>query len=594
MTYSGPPPAVTPICDPGRVELPDPDAPDDLIDYLDARSAAAEDWYGIAAALLERERSTGDVQAGWLMTAFDYGLARRVGEGRNGKDAFGEKFSAGGSTYPTPLGQVPAEAITLWSSIAERVTTPAARARLHHLLFERGDDNLGAHGREAAAAYLALGTGAWSRLERANCLHWAVDLSQRVGDKAAAATVLPALVTLASESLDQERREPGVALHALEVLADEDPGCPDLPLLLERARTTYSDPFLTSHTIRIQEQVFKGDPAKREQLRRETVLAYYQHAMGFPPGLLRMSFLEDAAKIAGQYGLTDLSDQAIEAMQEMNINDLDLKTFSATMSIPAEAVDAHVAGLVGQPSLADVLHALVASEAPTGNVDRNRTGMQEIAKQTPFASLLPTKHLGGDGLARYTSTSDEDRIDEQLARAEGIGLGLAGPVTARILDEALAKFAPNLDDLVQILQILSHVSAPAASSLARALLAFQSGNYEAAATMTMPRIEALVRTLCEEKKVLRFRVQRDQKQGPSTRGQYPQLGALLRQLRPWLDPSWYRFLWTFLVSPFGPNFRNELLHGFTEEVTPALAALTLLAALRLALIPLADDSGGSA
>ena len=106
----------------------------------------------------------------------------------------------------------------------------------------------------------------------------------------------------------------------------------------------------------------------------------------------------------------------------------------------------------------------------------------------------------------------------------------------------------------------------------------------------MPRIETLVRSLCDEKKVLRFRVQRDNKQGRSTRGQFPQLGALLGQLRPWLDPSWYRFFWTFLVSPFGFNFRNELLHGYVDEVGPGHASLTLLAALRLALVPVAPDS----
>jgi hypothetical protein len=573
------------------VDLPAPDASDDLVKHLDASAFAAEDWYSISAALLERERSTGDVQAGWLMTAFDYGLARRVGENRKQKEAFGEKFSTGGSTYPTPLEHVPVEVVSLWSSAAERVTAPAARARLHHLLFERGEGSRGVHGRHAASAYLALGTGTWSRLDRVNCLHWAVDVSKRVGDQATAASVLPAFVALASESLAQEKAEPGVALHALEVLADEEPTHPHLPALLERARAVYGDPFLTGHTIRIQEQVFKGDPAKREQLRRETVLAYYRHAMNHPPGLLRMSFLEDAAKIATQYGLTDLAAQAVEAMQQMTIDDLDLKTFSATVAIPAEVVDAHVATLVSQPSLGDVFHLLVNSEAPTGNVERNRTATDEIAKQTPFASLMPTKHLGDDGLARYTSTSDDDRIDEQLARAEGISLGMAGPVTARMIEEALTRFSPGIDDLVQLIKVFPHVTEPAARSVAKALLAFQHGDYEAAATMAMPRIETLVRALCDEKSVLRFRPQRDQRQGPSTRGQYPQLGALLGQLRPWLDPSWYRFLWTFLVSPFGPNLRNELLHGFTDEVMPAHAALTILATLRLALVPLPDAPG---
>lgn len=261
------------------MELPDPDAPDDLIKYLDESASGAKDWYSISAALLERERSTGDIQAGWLMTAFDYGLARRVGENRQTKDAFGEKFSAGGSTYPTPLDHVPGEVISLWSSAAEQATAAPAIARLHHLLFDRGEGNRGAHGRAAAIAYLTLGTSTWSRLERANCLHWAVDLSKRVGDQTIAAKAVPALVALANESLVQENAEPGVALHALEVLAHEEPAQPELPELLEKARASYPDPFLTSHTIRIQEQVVKNDPAKREQLRRETVLAYYHHAM---------------------------------------------------------------------------------------------------------------------------------------------------------------------------------------------------------------------------------------------------------------------------------------------------------------------------
>jgi hypothetical protein len=56
-----------------------------------------------------------------------------------------------------------------------------------------------------------------------------------------------------------------------------------------------------------------------------------------------------------------------------------------------------------------------------------------------------------------------------------------------------------------------------------------------------------------------------------------------------MDRSWDRFLWTFLVSPFGQNYRNELLHGYVDDATRIPAALTTLAALRLALIPLSAD-----
>ena len=323
--------------------MPAPDASDELIEYLDKAGQSAEDCYGISAALRQREQEQGDIQAGWLMTAFDYGLARRVGEERGRQDAFAAQIEAGGMTYPTPIGQVPNEVLALWASAADRVQAPGVRSRLHHLLFERGHGNRGTHGREAAAAYLALGTGSWDRLERANCLHWAVDLSKRIGDVQEAAKVYPALVALATESMDQGRKEPGVALHALEVLAFDNSTNTELPRLLERARAVYGDdPFLTGHTIRIQEQVFKSDLAKREQLRREAVEANIVRADKFPAGLMRMSFLEDAVKLANQYGLPDLADKATQALQQISIDDLGLTMFSATASIPADVVDAHV------------------------------------------------------------------------------------------------------------------------------------------------------------------------------------------------------------------------------------------------------------
>ena len=65
------------------MDLPEPDAADELITYLDQTAQSAENWREISAALLKRERETSDGQAGWLMTAFDYRLARRVGEQRS-------------------------------------------------------------------------------------------------------------------------------------------------------------------------------------------------------------------------------------------------------------------------------------------------------------------------------------------------------------------------------------------------------------------------------------------------------------------------------------------------------------------------------
>lgn len=455
------------------MDLPGSHATDELIEYMDQTGESAESWLDISAALREREQQTSDIQAGWLMTAFDYHLARRVGDEQD-RPAFGDAMSGDGWRYPTPIGEVPEEVVALWASTADRVQAAAPRARLHHLLFERGHGNKGDHGRAAAAAYLSLGTGTWSRLERANCLHWAVTLSKRIGDQQEAATAYPALVALATESLAQENPEPGVALHALEVLAVEDGKNAELPALLEAARAAYEkDPWNTSHTIRIQEQVYKGDEAKREQLRREVVDTYHRHAEQFPPGLMRMAFLEDAARLANQYGFPDLAEKATAAMQEMSIEDLGLKTFSATVAIPAEVVDAQVSRCVEQDSLAHALEALAGLDAPTGDYDRNLQNTERIAEQAPLSTLFPTKHVGADGLASYTASSDADRLDEQMARVEVLGLGLGGEITARVLEGVLQRFGPSDEEIAAVLQAPPHVSAGVARALARALLAFQ-------------------------------------------------------------------------------------------------------------------------
>jgi hypothetical protein len=62
-----------------------------------------------------------------------------------------------------------------------------------------------------------------------------------------------------------------------------------------------------------------------------------------------------------------------------------------------------------------------------------------------------------------------------------------------------------------------------------------------------------------------------------------------------LDESWYRFLHNFLASVVGANIRNELLHGFMDEISEPTSALILTAALYLAVaIELAAPSEAAA
>ena len=573
--------------------LPEPNASAELIEAVQAAAQIATDEYSVATTLKKWLEDTGDNHAGWTMTAFEYDLARRMGGARGVTEVFGPKIVTGTAAYPTPLDYVPEEILALWESVVSGVSAPAAASRLHHLLFVRRHGDVGAHGRAAAQAYMAIGANpSWSDLDRANATRWAVILYQRMGMKGEANALLPQLVSLADEFADSGGG-PGALFHILEILAYDLRDTTELPRLLKRARGLYAkDPWHLGAISALEDHVFASDPEQRVRGQRQRVQAWLDEADKFGPGLHRMAFLGDAARLANEYGLPDLAAMATAKLQEITLEDLDLKPIGTTMVIPAEAFDDIVAAQLQHATLAEVMRALVDQLPPSGNRTQNEAFAARMKKETPFSWLIPTKRVGADGLPRIGSVSDEDLEDERLARVELPRIGIAGEVVAQVLERALWRFAPDVNAVTESVPWLPHVSDGVRHSIAKALIHFGAGDYEEAATVVMPKIETLVRALADERKVLHYRVQRDATRGPSTRGQYPQLGALLPQLEPWTDPSWRRFFSTFLVSPFGVSYRNELLHGFVEDVSRVNAALTILCALRLALIPLASGDAG--
>lgn len=570
-------------------DLPEPDASDTLIAAVEEAGLGATDDYFMANELKRRLDETDDNQTGWTMTAFEYGLARRMGDARGLTEVFGGKFSNAHGAYPTPIEHVPEEILALWESVAAAITSPAAVSRLHHLLFVRRHGDVGAHGRAAAAAYAAIGgSPSWSDLNRANAYHWAVTLYRRMGSKAEADSLLSGIVELADERLGAGGG-PGALFHLLEILAYDLHDSTELPRLLGRARELYADdPWHFGFISALEDVAFASDPDRRKRGQRERAQAWLDHAATFPPGLQRMGLLQTAAKLASEYGLPDLVAEATEGLQEIGLDALDLKPIGTTMTVPVEAFDAVVAAQLRHATLGEVMRGLVDQSPPSGDNDENEAFATKMSQEAPFVTTIPAMRLNEEGLPVIEASTEHDQADERLARVELPRMGIAGEVVGQVFERACERFAPSADDVLESLPWLPHVSAAARRTVAKGLLRFATGEYEEAATLVMPKVETLVRALAAGKNVLQFRVQRDASRGPSTRGQYPQLGSLLAQIEPWNDPSWARFLSTFLVSPFGRNYRNELLHGLVEDVTRLDASLTILCALRLALIPLAE------
>ena len=558
--------------------LPEPAPSAKLIDFVNSFLPSANDWYAVSAGLKKFETIHQDFQAGWLMTAFDYHLMRGVEESRKTSDAFDQSMATAEWSYPIPLKSLPQEVANFWNEALLLIRAPVGVARLNHLLFELRHGNGGEHARAASNAYLELGVSDWSRLDRVNCLYWSLELSRQVNDSID--RVVEPLADLAELSLGQSEPEPGVSLHALEILTREVPQFPGLPNLLEKARLSYRDPWLIAMIVEMQVAIAKpANPVRVAELHRELVRESIDYALA-REGIAKMKFLEEAAQLAFTHNEKDLLKEATHAMQAMTEEELDLKLMSVSVDIPSHEIEALINQYVDLTSLSEALERIVSSLPPSGSIDMNIESEKKFREEFVIQNLIPTTILRGDLLAGYTPINEQDALDQKLSRIEMTGIAVGSELLSRILLDLLNKFTPTQEEIEELISKFDHVDSVSACLLAKAFLAFQAGHFDTAVGLVMPRLETLSRARLAKLGALQFQVQRGSK-----RGVYPQLGALISELKPTIDPSWHRFLYTFLVSNFGSNYRNEFSHGYLDEIDVRSSALVLLCGLYLALTP---------
>jgi hypothetical protein len=464
------------------------------------------------------------------------------------------------------------------------------RARLHDLCFEAGYGQVGAHARAAVHAYVELGdqygSGVADEMNRilvslaaVRSLERALELARRTNQQDLAELTIERLLDHARMALQDGNAGPGVVLGFLGTLAEDRSDIPDLDDLLRSARTRYSDDLWhTRTTIEMQLKRSGQDAAARSRLHREIVQSLLDAAAREPVAMNAVIHLQDAAQFAQNFGLTDLSGEAISRLQRFSIEDLGLVRRAVGLSLPKELVEGFLEQFTAQETWQGAFRGLVAVDPPIGNVEQNRAQAAELPEIAPLSTLFPSTRLGPDGLPRFTSAGGDPA--HLMVKVELQRLQLLGPIYIEALRRIGAKWHP-IDEgaLAVFLGQANHVSQPVAAALSRAVGRFFSDDYEGAAYLCVPKIERLARDLLLSMNAPVFRVAH----GPVA-GQYPGLGALLGMLLDrGLDESWARFIDTLLTRQDGLNFRNELLHGSIDEVSQGVAGLVMIAALYLAL-----------
>lgn len=556
---------------------------------VDEAAAAADDWYDVGHTLrqsllawLEVEKTNQEHGVAiWTVWAFEYHA--RDSPSQPGHFQPFMIFADGTGNMPF-IGELPAACLEWWSLLAEQVVQDRAKARLEHLLFLRRHGNGGTRARRAAEAYLSLAAGS-TDLHVVDGLKIVIELARRVKQEDLARSAVALAYRHAVSALSEERPRPGIAIRILSLLVDEDEAPCDMNELLLQARSKFaSDPHNEDAVIQLQLKHAKGQPNRQAHLWSERVDVWIAAGEAAEP-IVGVMHLLKAVEHARSSGDKALLERATAKLQAIRRADIRMQTFSSSVALPASEIERWLQPISDAETWQVALTEFAGLGPGTGDVERNRQMRDQAERDFPLSQLLPPVQLGGDGLPRYRPGDEEDKRDYHLVKIEVRQLQLYSTIVHEALTRVVNKELPSLEELIEFFATKVTISRNLAAAIGRAFLRFWAGDSEGAAFTIVPRIEALARNLLVSGDAGIYQVQREK-----SPGQYPPLRFLLNELlKRGLDPSWHRYLHVLCTHVAGYNFRNELSHGFVDNVSDGMAAMLLQIATYLSMLRFTDS-----
>lgn len=555
---------------------------------LDLAAADAQGVWDVESAVrrLINERSVDDPHCGspecLLLTAALDAVEYRLSFEDGRCELVPHLKFADGTTQPPAVDTRPSEVVDRWRALREAVHHGVWRSRLSHLLAASphvvGRDRV-QWAADAVGDYLETPNELSLGMERVGALRAALALTKQFGLRQPRVDVLDAMIATVQEALTDRPDAAGITLGLTHVLVGERDAPVELDALLDRARTVYAGDIHRLDDVFEQQLARPAVEARRAQLWAERVRAWLDAAAACDD-VRRAHLLQTAVELASRSGNRELRQKATARLQELTLDDLGLVGISTEMIVRGEDIARAVQPVTAAHDWTEALDAFALLGPPTGEVTQNRRTVEEHAREFVLSKLFPVTQFGSDGLPRFTAASDKERAEYDLAQQETFQLQFQ----RRLVAEALLRFPahhplPTLQELAAHFSRNHLIDQPLAQAIARAFLRWWAGDYEGAGFTIAPRIETLARNLLLATNAPLYRLQRDR-----APGQYPGLGYLLEQLRSLgYAESWYRYLYTLLANPAGPNLRNEMTHGFADNLDLVTAALLLHCAANLAL-----------
>jgi hypothetical protein len=558
-------------------------------DFLDARTryqAAYEDSEEPQAHLL------------W---APGYLFIPRSSEERrdNAGGAFGAMAEIDGFRFPPRIQDVGEEAEETWAAAFDRATSPLGRCRLGDLLWERKrGERPDLYARAAADAYLAFAPQTDRAMERVWALSRSVELATMVGDDDRRQAATSAILAAAREELALvDERRPGITLSLLRDVIDQGLGADhsEIAELLDRSWERYADdPYQAESIEQLRMQL--ATPEETQELRRAQV-RNWREAAEQGDGMMRLIRLQRAMELARLHGLTDEEAELRVEIQEIDLDSLGLKAIGHEIEIPADDLDAAVSEIVGDESTAAALDRFGHEGPPTGDPAGVQEDVRARMAEFPLSHLIPrVVTVPGFAGTLFRAATPEDH--ERLQQAEHMKLqtSLWGVFAARVLDGIRERWGPIDREELAAFFSSDVIDAELADRFARGLELYWEGQFDEAAHLVAPRLEAAIRELARRARIPVLKEPEGDKPG-GVRALRPLIDALADRFdegsAEYLE-RWRVYLRQLLVDELGMNLRNVIAHGLAPAIGRHDAALLVHAACFLTTIRFTEGAADEA
>jgi hypothetical protein len=579
------------------------DDPDDDLHLAAGKDPTAEDLpysfdpadVEVAAELIEQAYAENDndfgrvhaiiEEAGRRGLAFEHPLVREVSWVASYHLAWLDKGKAGtilsstgfgrASWPPDPRSVAPA-VVQLMESLADRLTHPAAVARVNDLLFEGRHGNGRDRAQRAAEAYVELGSVRPVEVDQVKALARAWTLARSVKLADVDTAVRDQMAELALAALpDFDDLPAGLVLPPLELLAQgpldrtgTDPIDTDVLLAAAAQVVADGDDATVIAQLRRARTTDQGDLA---QIIDDELDGYFRRAdKRADDGLARVFFLEEASRRARALGRPERAREAAAELQQAG-RAVQYQRFRQKISMPRYIPETYLSGFTQSADWRDGLRYFFETPVPTKSL---KTIDEHAADPVGFLDAVTHVAMGGHGMPRATTDSPEDELASRRDRIAKTYAAHTGHLLATGLDRMRAQYGvPDESQIVAVVMEGGASDPLLARSFAKALRHYWASDYESSVHLAVPKVEAAMRNvLCElDEGIYRVEV-------GETPGGYPGMHVLLKHLEDLaLDESWAYFLRWLFLGPFGANLRNEVAHGYVPDISASHTALALRA-----------------